>query len=57
MSHPIDSKGRDGHGDYRSATRLRKEALKLVHGVTSGRQWRKLRKGLQRAARKGMEAP
>ena len=57
MSHPIDASGRDPLGNYRSAKRLRKEALKLVHGVTSGRQWRKLRKGLQRAARKGEVTP
>jgi hypothetical protein len=48
---PIDASGRDGRGDYRSRKRLHKEALKLVHGVSSGRQWRKLKKLLRRMGR------
>lgn len=52
MKRPNNGGTIDGRGDYRSAKRLHKEALKLVHGVTSGRQWGKLRRALHRMAKR-----
>lgn len=39
----------DGRGDYRSAKRLRRQLLCAQYGVTSGRQWVRLRRTLRRA--------
>lgn len=45
---------RNGRGDYRSPKSLRRERESRAHGVTSGRQWVRLRKKLQRAAKAGV---
>lgn len=40
----------DGRGDFRSAKREERRRLCALHGVTTGRQWVRLRRALRRAA-------
>lgn len=40
----------DGRGDFRSAKRELRRALCAKYGVTSGRQWVRLRRALRRSA-------
>jgi hypothetical protein len=39
----------DGRGDFRSAKRLARQAMCAKYGVTTGRQWVRLRRALRRA--------
>ncbi len=45
-----DGSAIDGRGDYRSPKRLQRQRLCALHGVTSGRQWVRLRRELRRAS-------
>lgn len=45
-----DGSAIDGRGDYRSAKRIKRQLLCALYGVTTGRQWVRLRRALRRAA-------
>lgn len=45
-----DGSAMDGRGDYRSPKRLQRQRMCAIYGITSGRQWVRLRKELRRAS-------